>query len=530
MKFDCSYCDKIVDDSDEEEFLYHKSHGHELLPRIENNQEEEFRKEISSLTEDKYQQRLKQEFEQLQQVIDHDFPNRAFAIETGLSVKTQLLIEGITQVFVLILMGMPSTHKSTVLEIISSIPDCYVSDSFTPKSFVSHSANSKKEDLSKVDLLPRIRHKTLITAELAPLFSGNQDDLIEKFGMLTRILDGRGFQSDSGIHGQRGYVGDYSFMWLGAIVDIPHRVWKLIGNLGAKMYFLRLPPDRKTTDAKLEEIKQNLKEDSYIQRLESSKRAIQRFWHLIENRTHDKIKWDSENDDDDTFEKIIKLAMLLAKLRATVPTWHTSDSDSGGSNYNYEMPVIEDPSRASSAFYNLARGHAVLFGRNYITKDDLVVVIPVALSSAPKERVELVKLLIQNNGKLTSSNFIEVAKVSRATALKEMKILYILGLVNESEEEGTTKPVKTITLRKELSYFLSEEFIAYLTKLDYLLTPKNSKLSKQENLEKNRVSNPEKIDSYQSGKIDSQEFRDQSAQSSDSEDGQPTQSSKRIRI
>ena len=83
-------------------------------------------------------------------------------------LEAQQLISGITQVFTLIFMGNPSSYKSTILEIVSILPDCYVSDAFTPKSFVSHSANSKKNELEKVDLLPRIRHKTLITSELAP--------------------------------------------------------------------------------------------------------------------------------------------------------------------------------------------------------------------------------------------------------------------------------------------------------------------------------------------------------------------------
>jgi len=273
--YECTTCDYEAESLDDNIFDICKQNKHEILPMLgESTQQRRHREEIAEMPIDQFQQKLKQEFTHLKEIIEHDFPNRAFTIEAGLSVKAQLKIEGITQVFALIFMGMPSTHKSTVLEIISSLEDCYVSDSFTPKSFVSHSANSKKADLHKVDLLPRIKHKTLITAELAPMFSGNSDDLIEKFGMLTRILDGRGFKSDSGIHGQRGYSGDYSFMWLGAIVDIPHRVWKLIGNLGAKMYFLRLPTDRKSTNAKLEEIKKSLKDDSYVQRLESSKHAI----------------------------------------------------------------------------------------------------------------------------------------------------------------------------------------------------------------------------------------------------------------
>ena len=135
-----------------------------------------------------------------------------------------------------------------------------------------------------MDLLPRIKHKTLITPELAPLFSGNPDLLIEYFGILTRILDGRGYQSDSGVHGKRGYVGDYSFMWLGAVVDIPHRVWKILGNLGPKIYFLRVPSDLRTGSSKKEAIKQSILENNYSFKLEACKKAISKYWDLIEYR------------------------------------------------------------------------------------------------------------------------------------------------------------------------------------------------------------------------------------------------------
>ena len=456
---------------------------------------EKAKEEISSLPQDGYQVKLRHELDHLKEVIERDFPNRSFAIEVALSVKAQMKIEGITQVFPLILMGKPSSYKSTILEIISVLPDCYVSDSFTPKSFVSHSANSKKEDLGKVDLLPRIKHKTLITPELAPLFSGNQDELIEKVSILTRILDGRGFVSDSGVHGRRGYTGDYSFMWLGAIVDIPHRVWKLLGNLGPRIYFVRLPEDAKSINNKLDEIKKNLKEDSYTARLASSKMVIKRYWNLIECRPKEdgeKIIWDKENDNEDALNKIIELAMLLSNLRATVPTWHTYESDSGGSNYNFETPVKEEPSRASNALYNLARGHALLYGRNYITTDELSIVIPVALSSAPKERVDLFRLLIKNDGKLNTDQSKDLAKVSRATALKEMSKLKVLGLVDEHEEESTTKPIKVINLKTEYNWFLSPEFKVYLDKFEIPYTPTNSKLTSSDNLEKKGVSKAQK--------------------------------------
>jgi len=64
-----------------------------------------------------------------------------------------------------------------------------------------------------------------------------------------------------------------------------------------------------------------------------------------------------------------------------------------------------------NAFYNLARGHAVIHGRNYITKDDLAIVIPTALSSAPRERVKLFRQLIEHEGKLDTEEFMKYAQV-----------------------------------------------------------------------------------------------------------------------
>jgi len=340
--------------------------------------------------------------------------------------------------------------------------------------------------LEKVDLLPRIKHQMLITPELAPIFSGKQDDLIVYFGMLTRILDGRGFQSDSGVHGKRGYSGDYYFTWIGAVIDIPHRVWSLMGNLGPKIFFFRLPEDKKSSEEKLFEIKTSLKENSYVQRLQNSKDKLAGFWFLIKDKFDvfdKKIIWDTANDDEDTFDRIIKLAMVLANLRGTIPTWQTHDS--GGSMYNFEAPIKEDPSRASSAFYNLARGHAVIHGRNFITKDDLSVVIPTALSSAPRERVELFRQLIEHGGKLNTEEFMEYAHVSRATALKEMEKMQVLGLVSKESINSVTKPINTVKLRDEFSWFLSDEFHVYWKQFRDSLTTSDSKLSqsKQENLE-----------------------------------------------
>lgn len=57
---------------------------------------------------------------------------------------------------------------------------------------------------------------------------------------MTRILDGHGYESDTGAQGHRGYSEDITFTWLGAAVDIPHKVHKHLSTLGPKLYFFRL--------------------------------------------------------------------------------------------------------------------------------------------------------------------------------------------------------------------------------------------------------------------------------------------------
>jgi hypothetical protein len=50
--------------------------------------------------------------------------------------------------------------------------------------------------------------------------------------------------------------------------------------------------------------------------------------------------------------------------------------------YSYDQPIIENPSRANIILYNIVRAHALeIRGRNYITKEDIPIIIKIALST-----------------------------------------------------------------------------------------------------------------------------------------------------
>ncbi len=181
--------------------------------------------------------------DKVRQVVTDNFGSDVwFVTDACLSVAATLLLQDISNPTGLNLIGGPSSIKTTVLSFFSNIKGIvYETDNFTPKAFVSHATNVKRENLAKIDLLPRIRYKLMIIPELAPIFGKRKEDLVENISILTRVFDGQGYWHDSGTQGGRGYHGDYLFAWLAASTPLDFRVWKLMGKLGSRWLFLNMP-------------------------------------------------------------------------------------------------------------------------------------------------------------------------------------------------------------------------------------------------------------------------------------------------
>ena len=80
------------------------------------------------------------------------------------------------------------------------------------------------------------------------IFTAKEEDLRNILGIITRIADGQGLASDSGAHGHRAYEGTHMLVWIGAAVDVPYSVYKVLASLGPKLYFFRLPFEDRTVD------------------------------------------------------------------------------------------------------------------------------------------------------------------------------------------------------------------------------------------------------------------------------------------
>lgn len=427
------------------------------------NERIEKRKNIVFKFEDIKPDKEIKDIKELEIIIKKYFPTIWSETKSCLSLFALMSLKNLNACPSLNLVGNPSGEKTTILSFFYGITHSYISDDFTPKAFVSHSANVTEEELTSIDLLPKLRNKVLITPELSPLFETTKDELINNFAILTRVLDGEGLNRDSGTHGHRGYTGDYKFAWLGATTPLKYSVWNVMGKIGNRLFFLNLR-DKNRTDKDFLEM---FVGEAYEEKVKVCRGAVKSFIENLHKQNGIReIQWDAEQDIL-ILPEIIKYAKFLSRLRGSLMTWKGEDKRT----YEYSFPIIEEPPRAINSLYNFAKGHALINGRKFLQKEDLEIVKFVCYSSMPHDRSEFLKLLAKHEGKLTTKQIENELNCSQDTALRTMKIFEILGIVKikniQIDYSGTGRPMNYIEINEE---FL--ELLAYTQGLNNEIKPK----------------------------------------------------------
>jgi hypothetical protein len=465
-KFAIYFTDMLVQ-SVEQEYAKHES---ERTKNQEDQQKiiDEINKDRSTLADislEDWESIRRQKYEVLLQMIkDNKIDSLWAPLEFTLSIKCILNIKDITLPFAGIILGAPSTLKTVSLIMLNKWPQTYYTDNFTPPALVSHNTGVPKEQLPEIDMLPQWKNKLVLLPEMSPTFTKREEDLMNLLGILTRVLDGQGYISNSGAHGQRGYNEKIMFVLAGASVEIPHRVYKVLGYLGPKLYFLR--PDKDENESEDNSLA-NLKE-SFAGREQKVQSALFEYLKWLEIRPDmeidkesslQKIGWDYSKDDEGALRYIIKLAKLLACLRGVAETWEPRGTQ--GSDYGYTIPIIEHPSRATQQLYSIARGHALSLGRNYVTKADLPIVIKVVLSTGPIQRVKILDKLLASGEEWSTSQITSSLEISRPTALRTMLELTVLGLVDIYPALGTEEAEMHVGEEKRI--WLKDKFKSWLS-------------------------------------------------------------------
>lgn len=395
-------------------------------------------------------------FEEWMDVIQAAFPDLAFALEAELSAVATLLIHDIGSCISVLLVDAASSGKTLTLDILTGVQEVvYPTDHFTAASFISNSANTKKADLKDIDLLPKIRNKAVVCPDMAPLFATREEDLIRTMGVLTRVLDGEGYQTDTGAHGRRNYSGDYRFVLLGASTPIEQRVWRVMSRLGPRILCLRLHSREKSE----EELVGQLRDESYRAKIRRCRDATSEYLRTIWNKYETGVIWRQEADPEECLRIISRCAKLLCRLRGQVTDdvseWETA-REQQRRTVHVRVLSMERPDRINQALFDLARGHAVISGRTALSIDDIPLVLRLTFDSAPENRWPIIRGLIRAGGELGTGDVQTILGRSNPMALRAMATLCTLGICEYVGRQGQAEEAR-IRFRQEYMWFAGAE-------------------------------------------------------------------------
>jgi len=376
------------------------------------------------------------------------YPALVDPLTVNLATVCMLAFRDYTQPVSLINVGNSGCGKTTVLDMI--MPDredtqevLIRCDNFTPASFVSHSTSVKRDTLRDIDLLPKIENKTLITKELAPLFRGNKDDLLKTFAILTAVLDGKGYVSQSGVHGTRGYDRPLVFSWLGATTPLPHSIHALMAQLGGRLLFWNMDSQQQSQ----EELAAFVQDDQfYISHVHLRGRVndfLESHFKAYPPRSFNS----SEIEIGHTEAWLLAgYAQVMARMRAAFRITEAHDDK------KHIAPVQESEYRIIIMFKYIVRSLALMNGRREVSEDDLRFIRHIALSSMPEQRRKVLKALLEVGSEASTQDLLERVKMSKPTLLEYMEEIGHLGVC--SFLKGSNDESSYLSLNKDFLFLL----------------------------------------------------------------------------
>lgn len=374
------------------------------------------------------------------QLVGEVFDRRiALATEAVLSTQTALLLDDVQRCPGLVVSGPSSAGKTMLISFIKETeydgrPLVYWSDDITPASFVSHDASLDEEQLSEVDLLPKIRHKTLVNPDMGGWFSGNFERTRDVMSKIARIMDGEGLMIDSGAQGTRGYEGDYRFALIGATTPLDNRSWDAMGHVGNRLVFHYLP--RKTDPREIaDDIFEGEQQTRKVERCRTAITELtSRVWQS--NGGYGSVTWNSAAAGE-LRDGFAYLAHLISHCRAP------------------KNGTREGEHRVLHTLRDIARGRALLCGRRQLQMEDIELCSRLALSTMHQERRGIVRAVVDpaTPDQITTKEIIDhdATTSTRVTLRDRMQLLERLGL-GEVVEVDNGLGTKQFLLKEEFQW------------------------------------------------------------------------------
>jgi hypothetical protein len=382
---------------------------------------------------------------ELEDLIVPNFPYLLNAWKAALATVACGVIGNPYRCLALIFTGQPSSGKSTVIESFYA-PDPTVaysdyffrSDKFTTASFVTHSTSAKDEEqLKKIDLLPKLRNRTLLTSELAEMFKGKKEELIPKFNILTRVLDGQGLTTDSGAWGKRGETGDNVFQWVGGTTPLEPAIITAMATLGPRLVFYFVDRPEQTARDLVAKFKSNQGKTAQKDVYNAVRNLVGAVYQTYGRRTDseatgvDRDSIQIINKNEELFVMMMQWAEIAAKLRMTI---HEAKGDSNNMcdedpGDRLSMKRKEFADRIAESFTQFAIGSAIIHGRNYFTEYDVKQIAHIALSTGMPGRTPIFEQALRRKGQISITTAREYVDFKRnGIELRYIRELELAGL------------------------------------------------------------------------------------------------------
>jgi hypothetical protein len=389
----------------------------------------------------------------VEDAVNSFYPGLLPAVKCALAVVCSMAFKNRTKPLAVMFESPSGFGKSAVVQMLFPITNTdgtsvtgrytYRCDKFSPKSFVSHAANVSSAGLKEVDLLPKLKNKTLVTKEMAPIFRGREQEMEENFSTIIAVLDGKGLMTNSGTKGRRGYDGSIIFNWLGATTPLPPKTHRMMSQLGTRLLFYEIPGELPTEEALLAYTEQDEAAHAEVACQGAVNKFIVNFFrvHPVGSVAPESILIPR-----DRAVELARLALFVAHGRREI---HYERE--GGQWTPVSAARAEGPHKVVNYFKELAKAHALIEGRTEVTAEDMELVTTVAISSIPHHLRPIVRRLRRADS-ITSAECQRLCSVSRPTARKYLTELALTG-IGALEDEIEEVPITlTLTLSPAFSW------------------------------------------------------------------------------
>lgn len=337
-----------------------------------------------------------------------------------------------------ILIGGPSSGKTSMLmPLTKGQPNSVLKESvlrvddFTPASLVSHASNRSTDDLKKIDLLPRMSGKLVVTKEMAPLFTGHEEELTKKFGVFASVLDGEGYVTSSGTHGERGYTDSIVFSLLGAVTPdvLTQKVYNSLNAVGPRFSFWQMPDRRLDLDTWRGPVENRRAIEN------DAKQALMKFVDdLFGAYSSGSVPREEFTVSVDVGRLLSRTAVLMSRLRSKI------NFERGDDGEFHQISIShESPERAYCYLEQVVMGAALIAGHREVQTSGLKLALGLAIGSAVPKRKRVVELFFLGRIERSVFDVSRFLDISEDTARKYIEQLEKLEIIEKINIDGTAQ-------------------------------------------------------------------------------------------